>query len=68
MNGEKTTVGPAAIVLGIGLERLVSALMTDGLAPYTLMRWFVGIAFTAAGGALFAVATVTRFQSRHRRS
>jgi hypothetical protein len=59
------TIGPAAIILLVlGLERLVSALMNDGLASYTSLRVFLAVSFTGVSAVLLAAAAIAHYTSR----
>ena len=51
--------------LGLGVERLVNAMLVDGVLSYVSMRFFVAVACTAAAGLLFTVAGLRAHKLRH---
>ena len=56
-------IGAGLIVLGIGIERLVSAILTDALASYASTRFVVAVACTATGSALLALGMATHWRT-----
>jgi hypothetical protein len=61
-------MGSAIVALALGVERLLSAILTDGIASYASTRFVVAVVCLATGGGLLALALVTRHRARGRRS
>ena len=55
------------LVVVIGLERFVNALLVDGIASYTSVRFVVAIVCVAAGSLLVVLDAVARLPRRRPR-
>jgi hypothetical protein len=57
-------IATALVVLVIAVDRLVSAVLVDGVASYASTRFVVAAACGLAGGALLVAGVVQRHRPR----
>lgn len=67
INRVSGVVAAGLLSLTIGLERLASAVLVDGVTSYASTRFVVAAVCTAAGGALLVLGAITRRRPRRAR-